>query len=34
MPVIETERLLLRELTKADFEAAREILGDALVMYA
>ena len=34
MLVIETERLVLRELTEADFEAAREILGDARVMYA
>lgn len=34
MLVIKTERLLLRELTEADFEAAREILGDARVMYA
>lgn len=34
MPVIETERLPLRELTKADFEAAREILDGALVVYA
>ena len=31
---IETERLALRELTEEDFEAAREILGDASVMYA
>ena len=34
MLVIETERLVLRELTEADFDAAREILGDARVMYA
>ena len=34
MRVNETERLVLRELTEADFEAAREILGDARVMYA
>ena len=34
MLVIETERLVLRELTEADFEAAREILGDTRVMYA
>ena len=27
MLVIETERLVLRELTEADFEAARENLG-------
>ena len=34
MLVIETERLVLRELTEADFDAAREISGDARVMYA
>lgn len=34
MLVIETERLLLREMAEADFEAARKILGDARVMYA
>ncbi|MFR5881574.1 MAG: GNAT family N-acetyltransferase [Cloacibacillus evryensis] len=32
--VIETERLIMREITEADFEAASRILGDAGVMYA
>lgn len=32
--IIETERLVLRGLTEADFEEARAILGDAEVMYA
>lgn len=34
MITIETERLVLRELTEEDFCAAREILGDERVMYA
>ena len=32
--MIETERLIMREITEADFEAASRILGDAGVMYA
>lgn len=32
--VIETERLIMREITEADFEAASRILGDVGVMYA